>query len=715
MRNRSGARTGNGNSLLSDQIIRVLLVEDTQSEADLTRFYLSRVSSGSYDLTHVKELKAAVDYIYTAEVPDVILLDLHLPDCEGLGGFKQLKKLVPGSPVIILTNFMDYALAVRAVREGAQDYLIKKEVDTALLTKSITYAIERQKSDAALRESEERYALAVAGASEGIWDWNIKTSEAYFSPRWYGLVGSEVKQGAAIIDLWFDRVHPEDLLPLRTELKAHFGDVATHFEHEHRIRHDEGGYRWVLVRGQGVSDADGSCYRMAGSMADITERKRTEEQLLHDAMHDALTGLPNRSLFLDRLFQTIRKFKRDSDRGYAVLFLDLDRFKNVNDSLGHSVGDGLLVSIAQRLSAILRPSDTVARLSGDEFAVLINDVTSLRDAIRVVERIDMQWNKEFSVQGHTIYTNASIGIVMAAEQYIKPEQVLRDADLAMYRAKALEKGVPVIFDAHMHANAVQRLRIETDMRRALNRDEFIVHYQPIVSLETGKVLSFEALVRWQHPERGMIGPNEFIGVAEETGMINELSWWILRETAAQTGRWQQLVPDSADLGISVNVTGALFHNDDIADRLLLLLESCNLEPKYMHLEITERSFMDHQDAVLSELDKLRAAGVQLHIDDFGTGYSSLSYLKRYPYDTLKIDRSFISELTHAGESNAIVQAIVSLGKNLNMNIVAEGVENAAQVRFLREINCPEAQGFWFSRPLSKDKAHHVLQQPLRLK
>ena len=563
---------------MSDQTIRVLLVEDTQSEADLTRFYLSRVSSGNYDLTHVTELKAAVDYIYKAEVPDIILLDLHLPDCDGLGGFKQLKKLVPGAPVIILTNFMDDALAVRAVREGAQDYLVKKEVDTPLLTKSITYAIERQKSDAALRESEERYALAIAGASEGIWDWNIKTGEAYFSPRWHGLVGSEVDQVAAMIDLWFDRVHPEDLLPLQKMLKAHCSDATRHFAHEHRLRHDREGYRWMLVRGQVVSDADGSCYRMLGSMADITERKRTEEQLLHDAMHDALTGLPNRSLFLDRLFQTMRQFKRDINsnrryavRRYAVLFLDLDRFKNVNDSLGHSVGDGLLVSIAHRLRSILRPSDTVARLSGDEFAVLINDVISLRDAIQVVERIDELWDKEFSVQGHTIYTSASIGIVMAAERYVKPEQILRDADLAMYRAKALENRVPVIFDAHMHAIAVQRLRIETDMRRALNRDEFVIHYQPIVSLKTGKVLSFEALVRWQHPERGMIGPDEFIDVAEETGMINELSWWILRETAAQTGRWQQLAPDSADLGISVNVTGALFHNDHIADQLLLLL------------------------------------------------------------------------------------------------------------------------------------------------
>lgn len=252
------------------------------------------------------------------------------------------------------------------------------------------------------------------------------------------------------------------------------------------------------------------------------------------------------------------------------------------------------------------------------------------------------------------------------------------------------------------------------MRRAIDREEFVVHYQPIVSLKTGRVLSFEALMRWQHPERGLLGPNEFIEVAEETGMISELSWWILRQAAAQTRRWQQLVPDNDHLGISVNVTGALFRNEDVSKQLLQLLEACELSPKYMHLEITERSFMDHQDAVLSELDKLRSAGVQLHIDDFGTGYSSLSYLKRYSYDTLKIDRSFIRDVTNAGEASAIVQAIVSLGKNLNMNIVAEGVENAEQVRFLREMNCPEAQGYWFSRPLTEEKAHQVLAQPLRL-
>lgn len=700
---------------MKDQVLRVLLIEDTQSEADLTRFYLSRANSMRYDLTHVSALKPAVEHLYDNEAPDIILLDLHLPDCEGLGGFERLRQLVPDVPVIILTNFMDDELAITAVREGAQDYLIKKEVDTALLSKSIRYAIERQKADAALRESEERYALAVAGASEGIWDWNIKTGGAYFSPRWQALLGLSQESISADIDQWFDRVHPDDLSPLHAAIKAHFQNVEAHFEHEHRLRHEEGEYRWMLVRGQAICDAEGNCYRMAGSMADITERKRAEDQLLHDALHDGLTDLPNRTLFMDRLAQAIRFYRRDGSKQYAVLYFDIDRFKNVNDSLGHSVGDGLLVGIARRLETILRPSDTLARLSGDEFAILLTQVASADSATQVVKRIHQLLSKQFVFQGHAIYPSVSVGIAMAAEQYDSPEQVLRDADLAMYRAKSLDRqGQAVVFDAHMHASAVQRLRLETDMRRAIDRREFVIHYQPIVSLQTGQVLSFEALLRWQHPQRGLVSPNEFIGVAEETGMISQLSWWVLKTAAEQTRRWQRLIPNNEHLGISVNVTGALFRNEQMADKLLLLLEECDLSPRYMHLEITERSFMDHQDAVLAELDKLKSAGVQLHVDDFGTGYSSLSYLKRYSYDTLKIDRSFIRDVTRMGDASAIVQAIVSLGQDLKMNIVAEGVENAEQVQLLRKMDCPEAQGYWFSRPLTQEKAHKVLSCPLRL-
>ena len=699
---------------MKESSIQVLLVEDSQSEADLTRFFLSRHDSISYELVHVDRIKAAMQEIDAGYLPDIVLLDLQLPDCTGLEGFSTLHALAPDVPLIILTNFADDGLAATAVRQGAQYYLIKKEVDTTLLTKSIRYAIERQRADAALRESEERYALAVAGSNEGIWDWNLTNNLAYFSPRWQMLVGRDGDAGEGDVSYWFDRVHPEDKPGLQAALEAHFRNTQKHFEHAHRIKHESGEYRWMLARGLAVRDRDGNCCRMAGSLSDITDRKKAEDELVHYALHDGLTNLPNRTLFTDRLERAIRIFERDPKHLYAVLYFDLDRFKTINDSLGHSAGDSLLISVAHRLKEALRPSDTLTRLSGDEFAILLNEIGSPEDAVDVAQRIHLMLAKAFVVQGHTIFQAASTGIAMGAAKYTAPEQVLRDADLAMYRAKALKDREIVIFDDHMHTSVITRLRLETDLRRALRRQEFLIHYQPIVSLETGQVLSFEALVRWQHPTHGLLPPESFIKVAEEMGLISDLSWWIIEQAACQILQWQRLFPSTPPLGIAVNVTESLFRSGGVAEKLLRLLDECGLAPEHMCLEITENSFMDHQEAVLAELDSLRAAGVRLHIDDFGTGYSSLSYLQRYSYDTLKIDRSFIRDALGTSEASAIVEAIVALGKALNMNIVAEGVEKPEQVRFLREMNCPEAQGFWFSRPLSKNKVHTVLEHPLRL-
>ncbi|MGV6825921.1 MAG: putative bifunctional diguanylate cyclase/phosphodiesterase [bacterium] len=694
-------------------LIRVLMVEDNPMEADLTQYHLQRANSANFELAHADCINAAVEWLGSNQPPDVVLLDLHLPDCEGLDGFRSLHGLAPSVPKIILTNYFDDSLAGQAVREGAQDYLIKKDVDAPLLEKAIRYAMERYASERALRESEERYALAVAGASDGIWDWNVHTGQSYFSERWKEIAGFDINADIGF-ENWLQHIHPEDEPGFSTALKAHLAEPDEHFEHEIRVRSSDGEYRWMLVRGLAVSNGQERAYRMAGSMTDVNERKLAENRLLYDAFHDALTGLPNRALFVDRLEQAMYAFQRDNNRRYAVLYFDLDRFKNINDSLGHSVGDQLLVSIARRLQGVIRPSDTLSRLSGDEFAVLLNDVDGEDDAMRVTERVHALLGEEFMIDGNAIYPSASIGIVLAARQYGDPEEVIRDADLAMYRAKAVENRDAVIFDAEMHASVLSRLRLETDLRRAIDREEFEVHYQPIVSLETGQVLSFEALLRWNHPESGLIGPDGFIEVAEETGMITELSWWVIEQAASQTRQWQTLFPTNPLLSVSVNVTGSLFREDAVAERLLGLLGTCQLAPEHFHLEITERSFMDHQVVVLEELDKLRAAGVQLHIDDFGTGYSSLSYLQKYSYDTLKIDKSFISEISNAGEGSAIVKAILALGRNLNMNIVAEGVENVDQVAFLRELQCPEAQGFWFSKPLSGPQASKVLAEPMRL-
>jgi diguanylate cyclase (GGDEF)-like protein/PAS domain S-box-containing protein len=694
--------------------IEVLLIEDSQSDVDLTRFYLASHNRSKYRLTHVKRLKLAVRHIDTGYRPDVILLNLHLPDCRGLDGFRVLRVLVPDVPQVILTNCDDDGLAAAAVREGAQDYLIKKEVDTALLTRSILYAIERQRSDAALRESEERYAFAVAGSNEGIWDWNLANDLAYFSPRWQKLVGCDENARQANISYWFDKVHSDDRPRLEATLKAHFSNTSNQFECTHRVKHKSGEYRWMLARGLAARNGQGSCYRMAGSMCDITEQKKAQDELLRYGLYDGLTNLPNRTLFMDRLEQTIRICRRAPMHRYAVLFLDLDRFKYVNDSFGHSVGDDLLVKVAHRLKKVLRPSDTLARLSGDEFAILLNEIRSPEDALDVAERIRLLLAKAFVLGKHTVYQTASVGITIGTEKYTEPEQVLRDSDLAMYRAKESKDRKVVIFDDQMHASVVARLQLETDLRRAIQQQEFVIHYQPIVCLKTGQVHSFEALLRWQHPTRGLLYPPSFVKVAEEMGLMCDLSWWIIKEAACQTRQWQLQFPSTPPLSIAVNVTGRLFRTAGVAEKLFELLKRSGLAPGHLCLEITETSFMEHQHAVLKEVEPLRAEGVRLHIDDFGTGYSSLSCLQRYSYDTIKIHRTFIQEALETHDAKTIVKAIVTLGKTLHMNIVAEGVENLEQVRFLRHINCPQAQGFWFSAPLPQSEAYRVLERPLRL-
>lgn len=692
--------------------VQVLLVEDSPEEADLTRLLLQQATNPTYSVERVDCILPAARKLREGYCPDVILLDLQLPDCEGLEGFRTLRRIAPRVPVVMLTNMPNEEIAAKAVREGAQDYLLKRDVDNRLLQRAIRYACERQRAEDALRESEERYALAVAGASDGIWDWRLDRRHTYYSPRWGALIGESPEQIGTSIEEWFKRVHPSDIDALRAKIRQHLNHGSTHFEHEHRIRHARGDYIWVLARGLAVRDSKGQCLRMAGSLTDITDRKKTEEQLLHDALHDSLTGLPNRSLFQDRLAQALRRYRRNADCRFAVLYFDLDRFKYVNDSLGHSAGDELLVAVADVLKRCLRPGDTLARLGGDEFAILLNDMEALTDAEQVADRIHEMLADRFSVQGHDIYTSASVGIATAHSDYESAEQILRDSDLAMYRAKRREGPQTAIYDDDMHNSAVAQLRLETDLRRAFQEGEFHVHYQPIVSLRSGRINAFEALIRWQHPIRGLLSPDDFIQKAEETGIIVQLDWWTLEQACQQTAEWQRSPAGDRELGINVNISGKILREAEVADRIIKLLARCNLAPRHLRLELTERAFMDHHPAAVDALDRLRAAGVQLYIDDFGTGYSSLSYLQQYAYDTLKIDKSFVQRINSDTNDSSIVTAIVTLGKMLKMNIVAEGVETSHQMQALRGMECPEAQGFWFSKPVNDSDAHLLLREPL---
>jgi diguanylate cyclase (GGDEF)-like protein len=469
-----------------------------------------------------------------------------------------------------------------------------------------------------------------------------------------------------------------------------------------------------------VSDEKGKPTRMAGSLTDVTDRKVAEERLLHNAFYDGLTELPNRSLFMDRLGRSLARAKRREDYMFAVLFLDLDRFKNVNDSLGHTVGDELLISVARRLETCLRPGDTAARLGGDEFTMLLDDITDVSDATRVAERIQQDLAIPFDLNGHEVFVAASIGIAVSAikgtvSAYDLPEDVLRDADTAMYRAKALGKARHEVFDEAMHARALALLRMETDLRRALERENFRVYYQPLVSLETGRISGFEALVRWEHPERGLVSPAEFISLAEETGLIIAIDRWVLREACHQTRLWQEKFGAStghprAPLYISANLSSKQFGQPDLVDQIEEIVLHTGLGMHSLKLEITESVLMNNAEAAAAMLLQLRKLGIRLSIDDFGTGYSSLSYLHSFPLDTLKIDRSFINRLGGDGEGSEIVRTIMTLSRNLGMEVVAEGVETAEQLNELRKLTCDYGQGYFFARPLRAEDAEALLER-----
>jgi len=452
------------------------------------------------------------------------------------------------------------------------------------------------------------------------------------------------------------------------------------------------------------------------TLRDITERRATEEelrrsqeQLAWDAHHDALTGLPNRALFMDHLSACVARGHRRREDLFAVLFLDLDRFKIVNDSLGHLTGDLLLTAIARRLELCLRPGDLVARLGGDEFTVLLRHLDADQDAFRVAERIAEALAEPFNLDGHEVFTSASIGIALSTTGYQKAEDCLRDADTAMYRAKSSGRSRYAVFDHSMHAHAVALLQLETDLRHAVSRGQFYLEYQPILCLSNDCLTGFEALIRWRHPDKGLIMPEQFLPLAEETGLMLPIGRWALNEACRQMRAWREACPGRPDLAVSINVSARQFERPELVDEVGEALRASGLEPEALKLEITESVLMANAPASASVLDRLRRLGVQVQVDDFGTGYSSLSYLHRFRVDTLKIDRSFVSALGGDGETMEIIRTILTLGRNLGVDIVAEGVESPGQLDALRSLGCEFVQGFLFAPPLGADRAQAMLE------
>ncbi len=685
-------------SITSTPATRPLIPSDTELR-NLGEAALVRLSSFPELMPHPiieTDFSGSITYINPAAVaqfPD-ILESNHHPLLQGfLTEIKQAHNQYFIREVHVCDRVFEQSIHCMPESQVIRSYLV-----------DIT---QRKRAEEILRESEERYAAAARGANDGLWDWHLRSNQVYYSPRWKSMIGYEDDEISDHCEEWLDRIHPEDRDRLKQELSLHLNNETAHFQSEFRLQHKNGEYRWFRSRGMALRDPDHQPYRIAGSQTDITEYYLAREQLVHDALHDALTHLPNRILFMDRLAQALKQYHRHPQEQFAILFLDLDRFKIINDSLGHMIGDRLLIEVSKRLQTCLREEDTVARLGGDEFVILLNTIQNREHVVLTAKRIQQQLKLGFVIEGHEIFTGTSIGIALSDTEYQHPEELLRDADTAMYRAKNLGKSRYEIFSSSMRSQVLALSQLENDLRRAIERQEFQLFYQPIVSLESQALVGLEALVRWHHPERGLILPSEFVPMAEEAGLIIPLGWWVLAEACQQMQTWQKHYDLAANLQLNVNISSRQFSQPNFVKKIHSILAEANLPCPQLKLEITEGVLMDHVSDVADKLEAIKTLGIKLGIDDFGTGYSSLNYLNAFPVDTLKIDRSFVKRMD-SEEGFEIVKTIVTLAHNLHMDVVAEGVESPKQAQELTQMNCEYAQGYLFAKPTNTQAMEQFL-------
>jgi diguanylate cyclase (GGDEF)-like protein/PAS domain S-box-containing protein len=691
----------------SGQPVRVLLVEDDEDDYLVTRDMLARQDrvrfTVDWSARYPDGLKAICEQRH-----DVYLVDYRLGERTGLELVREGFAARPFAPVIMLTGQAAYEIDLEASALGVTDFLVKQELDPLGLERSIRYAISHQKAIGDLSHSEQRYSLAVRAANDGIWDWDLVAGRIYFSPRWRTILGQPEQGSDDDPSTWLDLVHAGDVLRLRGAIEAHLDGRTPHLQSEHRMRHADGTWRWVMTRGLAIRGVDGKPTRMAGSLSDITDRRIAQLRLQHDALHDTLTGLPNRTLFMDRATQILQRSIRDPQAGCAVLFLDVDRFKQVNDSLSHAVGDHLLIAFAGRISAALRPGDTVARLGGDEFTVLLEDIMGAEDVTVVANRILRSFDQAFEIDGNELFVSASIGIALSAPG-LGPADLMANADIAMYDAKRRGRARSAVFDESMHRRVVDRLARETELRQVVECSLLEIHYQPIIDLASGAICGLEALARWP-ADWPFVAPSEFISIAEETGVIGALGQHVMRTALITLSGWRHDGLISDDVCMSVNLSGRQLDDPGLAEQVRAAIDLARLPANALKLEITESTLMQEVQRTQHVFSEVCSSGVGLHLDDFGTGYSSLTALHRFPVDALKIDRGFVATISEGDDGNdVIVRSTVALAHSLGLSVIAEGIECPDQLTHLRSLGCEFGQGYLFSPALSAEDTRSLLQ------
>jgi diguanylate cyclase (GGDEF)-like protein/PAS domain S-box-containing protein len=569
------------------------------------------------------------------------------------------------------------------------------------------------KSEAAISDSAAQVTNLDEYSKDGLWEWKLTSNQVNYSRRWKVALGYDENEIGCSPNEWFNRVHPEDAENLHATILDHLSGSIPCFKHQHRILGGDGVYRWVECRGQAVSGEDGKPRSIFGSLTSVETSKPQEDTFKHSTYHDTLTGLPNRIMFLKRLRRRVERYRRGEGRPFAVFVLDIDRFKIVNATYGQQIGDKLLVEFARTLHDYLHSEDVVARLSGDEFAILLDDIGSLNEAVFAADHLKQAFAGAYEIEGNEIFISAGIGITHSQDHCEQPEDLFRNAEAALYQAKVQGRNGLEMFNREMLGHMNASSRVETGLDKAIQRNELQVYYQPIISLLNYQIVGFEALLRWQHPEQGLIFPNEFIPIAEQTGQIVQVDNWVLFEAMKQISYWQLQFPSTYSLAVSVNLSGRRFLQKDLVTYLKEGLSYSGARAENLKLEITESSIIENVDCATATLKQIKDLGIQVSLDDFGKGYSSFNYLHQFPVDILKIDQSFISTM-NTPKTLQIVRTIMGLASNLGLKVVAEGVENGEQLIKLREMDCELVQGFLFSRPLPVQAATDLLTEANQL-